>query len=319
MRWSIPLLILFALPCAADPEVAQANAPALPVLGDQGPIDALRLYQVPAERFAVQLGELDQHQYYSKREVAFPSALKERWSTIHGTYYAPVGLKPGEQVPAAVVVHHLGGSFDAEAFLAQHLAQHGVAAFFISLPNYGKRQEQGTRQGFLRMPPRVAFSTFRQAALDVIRAGDFLRSRPEVDPERVGAVGVSLGAFVTAVARGVDPRLQRTVLILGGGDLHGMFTTIPEGSRLLDESGVDPRTLPEILKPVDPLTFASRVDPADVLMLNARNDEIVPEASALALWEALKQPKIRWFRCGHYGVVLHVLTVMNATLDHLKG
>jgi cephalosporin-C deacetylase-like acetyl esterase len=215
------------------------------------------------------------------------------------------------------VVHHLGGSFEAEEFLARHLGQHGVAAFFISLPNYGKRQEKGTRQGFLRLPPRDALLGFRQAVLDVIRAGDFLRSRPGVDPERVGVAGVSMGAFVAALARGVDPRLGRTVLITGGGDLPELLRHHPE-VRLHEQPGVDPARLPEILAKVDPVTFAARIRTQDVLMLNATNDELVSRSSTLALWEALRRPRIRWFKCGHYGVAIHILTLMNSTLDFLR-
>jgi dienelactone hydrolase len=321
MRSMLPLLLVLVLaaPLAAEPEVARASSPAIPVLPKVGPASALELYKVPAEKFAIDLGAEKVKQYYALRSASFPSPVKGRWETIHGTYYRPVGLKPGERVPAAVVVHHLGGSFDAEAFLAQHLSQHGVAAFFISLPNYGKRQEKGTKQGFLRLDPKVAFVTFRQAALDVIRASDFLRSRPEVDTTRVGAVGVSLGAFVTAVARGVDPRLRRTVLILGGGDLTGVLDQQPEGLELLKQSGLTREQFGRIVRPVDPITFAPRIATSDILMLNASNDEIVPKSSTRALWRALGRPKIRWFECGHYGVVLHILTVLNATLDHLKG
>jgi dienelactone hydrolase len=283
------------------------------------PSEALAAYRVPEERFRITLGAVSESARYLERAASFPSPRKSRWGTIHGTYYTPRGLEQGERVPAAVVVHHLGGSFEAEDLLAKHLAQHGMSAFFISLPNYGKRQEPQTKQGFLRFTPEVAFDAFQQAALDVIRAGDFLRSRPEVDSERVGVVGVSLGAFVTAVARGVDPRLRRTVLILGGGDLYNMFGQIPQASTLIEKSGLEPSHLSKVLTKLDPLTFAQRIATADVLMLNAKRDEIVPRSSTDALWNALGRPQIRWYDCGHYGVVLHLLSVMNATLDHLKG
>ena len=245
--------------------------------------------------------------------------MQERWPTVQATYYRPRGASAAQPVPAAVIVHHLGGSIEPEAYIGKHLATHGVAALFVRLPNYGDRREPETKQGFLRFGPEVAFGGFRQGVLDVIRAADVLRSMPEVDPNRVGAVGVSLGAFVTAVARGVDPRLRRTVLVLGGGDLARMFRELPEGAEVLAEYGVDPASLPVLLAPVDPLTFADRVSPADVLMLNARNDEIVPVDAAESLWRALGKPEIRWFNCGHYGVVLHLPRILNLALDHLRG
>jgi dienelactone hydrolase len=311
------LLGLASIASAQSPELFGSH-PALPIGGAEG---ALSSYRIPETRFPIVLEPARASREFIARDARFPSPVRERWPEVHGVYYAPVGLRDGQRVPAAVVVHHLGGSFEAERYLAQHLAQNGVAAFAISLPNYGPRREQGTREGFLsEKDPVGSFMGFRQAALDVIRASDFLRAMPEVDPDRVGAVGVSLGAIVTSLARGVDTRLGRTVLVIGGGDFGRLLAESPEAKELLAKAQgvVRAEELAEVLRPVDPLTFASRIRTEDILMLNARRDEVIPQACTLSLWEALGQPRIRWFNCGHYGIALHLLTVMNETLDHLR-
>lgn len=319
------LALVAALPLAAradptppGPVTLRAVHPALPPPrpGAQ-PEDALAPYRVPAGEFALALGPARTLRRHTVREVEFPSARAERWPLVHATLYLPAAR--AERVPAAVVVHHLGGSFDAEKVLAQHLAVNGVAALFVSLPNYGARREPGTREGFLSLGPEVGFATFQQAVLDVIRGGDALRALPEVDPERVGLVGVSLGAFVTAVARGVDPRLGRTALLLGGGDLPGLLAALPDELRQQRPEGLELESLAPLLRPVDPLTFAARIAREDVYMVNARRDEIVPESCTLALWEGLERPRIEWLDCGHYGIVLHLPRLFNAVLDHLRG
>lgn len=295
-----------------------------PALGaGEGP-PALASYRLPEERFAITLGPAEQRRSFVRREVSYPSPLKERWPVIHATYYAPTRRALGQRLPAAVVVHHLGGDFGAEAWLAQHLAQHGVPAVFIALPNYGARREPGTKQGFLsEQDPLGSFGAFRQAALDVIRSADFLRAMPEVDPQQVGLVGVSLGAVVGALARGVDPRLGRTVLVIGGADVTTLVRESSEVKdlfqRALTRAKVDPAELPRLLAPVEPLTFASRIRTEDVLMINARRDEVVPEACTLSLWEATGRPRLEWLDCGHYGAALHILRIMNASLEHLRG
>lgn len=326
---SIVLALVLAAPALAQPAPAPAEptlwglAPALPTGADAADA-SLKDYRVPEERFAIHLTPEKTSRRYRSYAARFPSPVKSRWAEIHGTYFQPVNLEPGQRVPAAVVVHHLGGSFEAEMFLAQHLAQNGVAAFYISLPNYGKRREPNSREGFLsEKDPLGAFAGFRQAALDVIRATDFLRSLPEVDPTRVGAAGVSLGAVVTALAKGVDARLGKTVLIIGGGDLPRLLTESPEAQELLAKlENLGPpeqlrAMLVPILKQVDPLTFAHRVRTDDVLMLNARRDEVIPEGCTLALWERMGRPRIRWFDCGHYGAVLHILTIMTTIQQHM--
>ncbi|MGE0712048.1 MAG: alpha/beta hydrolase family protein [Planctomycetota bacterium] len=333
MRFA-PALALAALTSLAAPLAARANdtpgpttlegiQPALPTCPDIGPKSAIKVYELPAQRFQIQLGAPQVQRRYTAYAVSFPSPVQKRWPTIYGNFFMPNDVPAGQRVPAAVVVHHLGGSFEAEEVLAKHLATNGVAAVFISLPNYGKRQEPKTKQGFLSKDPIMAFQTFQQAVLDVIRAGDFLRAQPGVDPGRVGVVGVSLGAFVSAVARGVDVRFRRSVFVLGGGDLANMFAEIPEARNLLEHTGIKAEEIRPVLgplvAPVDPLTFADRINPADVLMLNALQDEIVPVRATQRFWRALGKPRIRWFDCGHYGLALHLPTVFNLALDHLKG
>ena len=322
---ALALLALLPSLALADDASLWGQHPALPIDPTGVPSEALAPYAIPAQRFAIRLGQVEGGRTFTKREASFPSPLQERWPEVHGIYYAPRHLQPGQRVPAAVVVHHLGGSFEAERVLAQHLAQNGVAAFAISLPNYGARQEPGSKQGFLRADDPVrSFGGFRQAALDVIRATDFLRAMPEVDPARVGAVGVSLGAIVTALARGVDSRMGKTVLVIGGADIETLLresSEVPPGSldRALESQGISIETMRAAIKPIDPLTFASRIDRDDVLMINARHDESIPEASTLKLWEALDRPEIVWLNCGHYGTALHLLRVMNLSLDHLSS
>lgn len=316
------LLLLVATAARAEGEAQLTGfQPALG--GGEGPA-ALAMYRLPEERFTIELGPEQRHRSYVRREVRYPSPVRDRWPVITGTYYTPIGLRETDQRPAAVIVHHLAGDFGAEAYMAQHLAQAGVPAVFIALPNYGPRREPGTKQGFLRQEDPVGgFAAFRQAALDVIRSADFLRAMPGVDPRQVGVVGVSLGAVVSALARGVDPRLGRTVLVIGGGDVMTLLRESREVQGVLEEglrkAQVKLEDLPGLLAPVDPLTFAGRVRTEDVLMLNARRDEVIPEKCTLSLWEAMGRPRIEWMDCGHYGVVLHVLRVMNSALDHIRG
>ena len=71
--------------------------------------------------------------------------------------------------------------------------------------------------------------------MDVRRAADFLRSRPEVDPSRVGVTGISLGAIVGSTTAGVDGRFAKAVLTIGGGDLARIlaYSAVLGGALLL--------------------------------------------------------------------------------------
>ncbi|MHC4540168.1 MAG: alpha/beta hydrolase family protein [Planctomycetota bacterium] len=56
---------------------------------------------------------------------------------------------------------------------------------------------------------------------DVMQAVSYLASRPEVDEQRIGAAGYSMGSFVLALTGAVEPRLRACVLV-GGGNLDGV-------------------------------------------------------------------------------------------------
>ncbi len=304
----------------------EASEPALePRDDDAGTWAALSLFKRPEGKFPYRLVEKDRHATYIRHELVYPSATHttDPSDVVYGVYYQPA--KPeSARAPAAVIVHHLGGSFEAEEVLAQFLAQHGVPACTLALPGYGKRRAEGQpRAGFLgHEDPIDDFRGMRQAVLDVRRAADFLRSRPEVDPERVGVAGVSLGALVAADAAGIDPRFARAVFIIGGGDF---MKVLNNGSREAREAmeQMNKKKIPlEQLKKgfdlVDPLTFAHRLRSQDVLMLNAEKDEVFPRESTLELWRKAGYPRIKWYNSTHTGIAAHLGSVMNETLDHLK-
>lgn len=312
---------------AAEGEArGDAPSPALEATDDdKKTAQLLSIYASAATRFewALEAGRRDGRA--AERKVHFPSAVRRGVPSdlVHGVYFEPRREGDG-RVPAAVVLHHTGGSFEGEAILARHLARHGVAALTIELPNYGSRKTPGSRRGFLDADDvEQVHEGFRQAVIDARRAADFLRSRPEVDPDRVGVVGISLGAIVGATAAGVDPRFARAVLVVGGGDLAKILENAPEAARVrerLKGKGVTPELLARGLASVDPVTFARRLRADDVLMLNAKSDEIIPRESTVALWRRAGYPEIRWYDGGHAaGIVANLGSLLAETLEHMAG
>lgn len=51
---------------------------------------------------------------------------------------------------------------------------------------------------------------------EVSRAVDYLQSRPDVDPDRIGYYGLSWGAVVAPFALALDSRFKAAVLVSGG-------------------------------------------------------------------------------------------------------
>lgn len=58
--------------------------------------------------------------------------------------------------------------------------------------------------------------------LDILAAGRYLQSRPDVDPNRIGIWGASLGGYLTALALG-----RNSDVFAAGVDLHGVHDRLP--------------------------------------------------------------------------------------------
>lgn len=254
-------------------------------------------------------------------QVTFPSPFETPQAannTVHGLYFPPEG---GGRHPGVVVLHHLGGSFEIEEMLCRRLAIDGVAALFIWLPYYGARGADGRVR--ISSPNDIdqALAIVRQSVMDIRRAADWLAARPEIDPGALGVVGVSLGAVIGSLAAGVDPRLHRNVFILGGGDLAAILTRSAELSEVqqrLAEHQVDVETLRAALATIEPLRYASRIDPQGTLMINARGDTVVPHDGTLALWERIGHPRIVWYDGDHVDIAIHVLEIFDLVSDAVR-
>src|SRR5262249_41833005 len=153
----------------------------------------------------------------------------------------------------------------------------------------------------------------RQTVLDVRRATAWLEARPEIDAGRLAILGTSLGSMVGALCAEMEPKLQRVVILLGGGGLVGAFYDPPQAApvrRLFESLGGKKEEVVRMIAPADPLTCAANLRDRKVLMIAGKRDEIVPPRATEVLWEAAGRPKIVWYDCGHYTAILYLPAAM---------
>jgi dienelactone hydrolase len=239
------------------------------------------------------------------QHLAFPSPVVSPVAsnnTVHGEYYRPAGA--GRR-PAVIVLDILAGNALISSMVADALARQGVAALSVRMAYFGERLPPGTdRRTIVSDPSRLVEATLQTTA-DIGRAAAWLRHRPEIDPDRIGLCGVSLGALTAALAAGVYGTFPRTVLVIGGGDVADILwngrETARERARLEAEGWTQDRLTRE-LAVVEPLAYAARVPRGGVLMINGTRDEVVVPANARKLREALGPPPILWYETGHYSM-----------------
>ncbi len=242
-------------------------------------------------------------------DVTFPSPMvtpHPRNNTVHCEYFSPT--TPGEK-PGVIVLHILGGDFDLARMFCRALAGRGINALFLKMPYYGERRQPGDDTRMISLDPYQTVKGMTQAVLDIRRAAAWLAAREEVADDQIGIMGISLGGITASLACSIEPRFHKACFLLAGGDMGQVAWTSTEMSELREKwtaEGHTKQELFDILRPVDPVTYARPAAGRKILMLNASHDEVVPPACTKSLWRAFGEPEIVWWDAGHYSAVRYL-------------
>src|SRR5439155_7168395 len=204
--------------------------------------------------------------------VRFPSPVEsphKENNTVHAEFYRPYGKGP---FPGLIILKITGGDQSLSRGMGTYFAQKGIAGLFVQMAYYGPRRPPGSRLRLLSTNLPQTMNALRQTVLDLRRATAWLEARPEVDRNRLGIVGTSLGSMVGALAAEMEPKLGRVAVLLGGGGLVDAYYDDPRGEsyrKVWELLGGTKDKLKKLLAPVDPLTCAANLKDRKLLMIDA--------------------------------------------------
>jgi hypothetical protein len=224
-------------------------------------------------------------------EVSAISFSSPGGGSVTGLLFDPVtrsSLRPG-----IVLMHGMPGNARVMAGQGQALAEHGAVVIAISAP-FARRGGPPVRYAPEDRAEQI------QLIKDLQRAVDVLRARPNVDPARLGYVGISYGGAMGALFVGVERRLKAAVLVVGDGGLVSHSTGPEDADRMAALSCATRVDWFRAMAPVEPIRFIPHAPPTALLLQNGLSDTLVPAADAEALHRAAPEPKtIRWYPAGH--------------------
>jgi dipeptidyl aminopeptidase/acylaminoacyl peptidase len=147
-----------------------------------------------------------------ERTLILPEKVSWRSAqfTINGYLFRPAGLKPGERAPGIMLIHGGPTSQFADTYLpqAQFLARMGFAVLAPNIrgsSGYGKAFEDANNPCWTHCDLE-----------DVVAGVEFLKSRPEVDPTRIGITGNSYGGIMTLGAVAHAPNVFQAAAAQSG-------------------------------------------------------------------------------------------------------
>jgi uncharacterized protein len=164
---------------------------------------------------------------------------------------------PCPNSPTVILVHGLGGSAGAMIYHAGVLLKRGYGSLLIDLRAHGSSQGNTSTYGITE-------------ANDILGAVDYLQARPDVDAQRIGALGISLGAQAVLRAAMISSAIRGVVL-------EGIGTTM-----LSDHGHPKPLWLWKLLYPYNWLMYR----------LGDWMCGVTPEENTRTALARLEQPKM---------------------------
>lgn len=221
--------------------------------------------------------------------------------TVAADLYLPDDLKPGEKRAAIVALHPTGPlgkrivageGPKANRNYADELAQRGYIVLAPDYPSFGDLTDYDFSQD-------VYDSGTMKGIVNHMAGVSLLAPRPEVDPERIGTIGHSLGGHNALFLSAFDSRVKATVTSCGWtpfadyykGNLKG-WTSDRYMPRIRDEFGLDPARVP-----FDFPGILALIAPRALLSISPERDDNFEvdgvrrvEPETLATWKTLGDP-----------------------------
>jgi len=264
-----------------------------------------------------------QKEFYDVYSVNFPSFMKTDPDndTVKAFYYKP--KKEGKSA-AVIILPVLRGPYVASKYFADSCARSGFAVLrYERKANLVDKSADDVDDMFAH-----GNIVLRQMIIDSRRGLDWLETRSEVDKDKLGLTGASLGAIVSSLLMESDSRFKAGVFFIGGGNIPEILYDTTEPSlkklrnKIYDKFGLTPedfrKKLEEHFTEVDPLTYADFADPSKILMINGSFDTIVNPEHSKELWKAMGKPDMIKIPTGHYSSFLFVAYTARKAKSHFK-
>jgi len=168
--------------------------------------------------------------------------------TIRLDCFLPSG--EGQPFPTVIGLYGFGGGSFSMAEPAGQLAERGFAVYLLHYFD---------RTGFVEQEKSAIVLNFPVWMKTLWDAISFVEQQPQVDRERMGLVGFSLGGYLAVCGAAIDPRVKAVVEFFGG---------MPKEMKL----------------------FMRRLCP--MLILHGEEDAIIPVSEAHHLREVLEKKNI---------------------------
>lgn len=316
------LLVCWAVGGVCAPATAQQKPFTLPPPADSN--EALRraFYSYDSDLpLNASLKPLDSSDFGTRYRLDYDSAHDQRVSAI-----VAVPKKSTGPMPAVLLMHGSGGDKDVNYIhsLSEGLVRRGFITLSIDAQYRGDRMKPG-RVNDIKPDSYTWRDAWVQTVIDLRRAVDYLETRPDVDKNRIGYLGVSMGGILGGILGGVEERIACFTLVVPGGGFVELAKNVDKFPLLKEHWPI--QVTPEVLKRVeeianvaDPIYFVGRILPRPLLIVVGKHDELIPPMASAAFVNAShadEATQVKRVESGHVPPTQTVFFVLNYIVDKL--
>jgi hypothetical protein len=217
--------------------------------------------------------------------------------------------------PIVFVLPPLGGANRLDLMLSETLCKNNIASMLIVTSLTGLESQT--------LVPVSDHDHTHRRVVSAIKGGLIVASTySQINTEKVGLFGASLGGILGSVAYSVMPQISAASFLVNGGDVAHIlaqsdqeliiklknqrmkeqgFTTVEQYENFLNEN-----------LEIDPLHFSKLIPADSVKLYLSQKDQSVPSEKQLLYYESLERPKeTRFYQVGHAQTIFAVMGINN--------
>lgn len=223
-------------------------------------------------------------------EVASPDDFNlTGWEDVtfqSGEFGLTAWFVPATTADGATMILVPGWSANRSNVLAEAAVLHqaGYGTLLLNVRNHGASDGRYTTWGLLE-------------AEDVVAAVAYLQSRPDVNPERIGALGKSMGGAAVLRAAAAEPAIQTVVAMSTYSSFEGNLPSIANKMGGVPETFTGlvlrfmERETGHFLTEVRGVDDVEAIAPRPILFIHGMADTLVDPAQSEEMYAAASEPK----------------------------
>ncbi len=191
--------------------------------------------------------------------------------------------KTGRKMPLVIFQHGMTDSKEVYIKYGVVLAELGFVVVLPDARNHGERRMKNfdkhfSGPGFVK----TFFNTVKGTVDDIRTLIDSFADDAQIDLDRIGMAGVSMGGFISFMSLVYEKRIKVAVPMIGSPDWEMFIDHHPEFGKLVDD-----KLRARILK-TNPIRHADKLATRALLVLNGMQDKVVPVMGVNRLHKVIK-------------------------------